>query len=139
MDPPPGKPAAHKIYPYLLRGLAIEGVNQVWCSDVTYIPMAKGFLYLVVIMDWVSRAVLTFDSRVAAQNSRRPGLPDRANRDAGGTRGRPASRAAACDGQPAPRRSRNLAARCATVRTSTSIGSTLIFVSATCTTPSTIA
>jgi transposase InsO family protein len=48
----------HKIYPYLLGGISIERVNQVWCSDVTYIPMAKGFLYLVVIMDWVSRAVL---------------------------------------------------------------------------------
>src|SRR4051795_5647430 len=47
--PNTSKPAAaHKIYPYLLRGLAIERVNQVWCSDVTYIPMAKGFLYLVV-------------------------------------------------------------------------------------------
>ena len=52
--------AAHKVYPYLLGGLAIERVNQVWCSDVTYIPMAKGFLYLVVIMDWVSRAVLAW-------------------------------------------------------------------------------
>jgi putative transposase len=53
------KPApAHKIYPYLLGGISIERVNQVWCADVTYIPMAKGFLYLVVIMDWVSRAVL---------------------------------------------------------------------------------
>jgi putative transposase len=40
--------AAHKIYPYLLGGLTIERVNQVWCSDVTYIPMAKGFVYLVV-------------------------------------------------------------------------------------------
>jgi len=50
--------AEHKIYPYLLGGIAIERVNQVWCSDVTYIPMAKGFLYLVVVMDWVSRAVL---------------------------------------------------------------------------------
>jgi putative transposase len=50
----------HKIYPYLLGGLSIERVNQVWCSDVTYIPMAKGFLYLVVIMDWVSRAVLAW-------------------------------------------------------------------------------
>src|SRR5438477_2693726 len=58
--PKTSKPAAaHKIYPYLLRGLAIERVNQVWCSDVTYIPMAKGF-YLVVIMDWVSRAVLAW-------------------------------------------------------------------------------
>src|SRR6516162_9157630 len=52
--------AAHKIYPYLLRGLTIERVNQVWCADVTYIPMAKGFVYLVVIMDWVSRAVLAW-------------------------------------------------------------------------------
>jgi putative transposase len=52
--------AAHKIYPYLLSGITIERVNQVWCSDVTYIPMAKGFLYLVVIMDWVSRAVLAW-------------------------------------------------------------------------------
>ena len=41
---------AHKIYPYLLGGIAIERVNQVWCSDVTYIPMAKGFLNLVVII-----------------------------------------------------------------------------------------
>ncbi len=52
--------AAHKIYPYLLGGMAIERVNQVWCSDVTYIPMAKGFVYLVVVMDWVSRAVLAW-------------------------------------------------------------------------------
>jgi putative transposase len=51
---------AHQIYPYLLGGIAIERVNQVWCSDVTYIPMAKGFLYLVIIMDWVSRAVLAW-------------------------------------------------------------------------------
>src|SRR6202047_3220420 len=59
--PNTSKPAtAHKIYPYLLRGLAIERVNQVWCSDVTYIPMAKGFLYLVMIMDWFSRAVLAW-------------------------------------------------------------------------------
>ena len=50
----------HKVYPYRLGGMAIERVNQVWCSDVTYIPMAKGFLYLVVIMDWVSRAVLAW-------------------------------------------------------------------------------
>jgi putative transposase len=51
---------AHKVYPYLLGGIAIERVNQVWCSDVTYIPMAKGFLYLVVVMDWVSRTVLAW-------------------------------------------------------------------------------
>src|ERR1700737_1305648 len=51
---------APTISPYLLGGLSSERGNQVWCSDVTYIPMAKGFLYLVVIMDWVSRAVLAW-------------------------------------------------------------------------------
>jgi putative transposase len=49
----------HKIYPYLLRDLEIERPNQVWCSDITYIPMRRGFAYLVVIMDWHSRAVLS--------------------------------------------------------------------------------
>jgi len=59
--PNTSKPApAHKIYPYLLGGISIGRVNQVWCADVTYIPMARGFLYLVVIMDWVSRAVLAW-------------------------------------------------------------------------------
>jgi putative transposase len=59
--PNTSKPApAHKIHPYLLGGISIERVNQVWCADVTYIPMARGFLYLVVIMDWVSRAVLAW-------------------------------------------------------------------------------
>ena len=50
----------HKIYPYLLRGLAIDRPNQVWCADITYIPLAKGFLYLVAIMDWWSRKVLAW-------------------------------------------------------------------------------
>src|SRR5689334_6778443 len=59
--PNTSKPAPeNRVYPYLLGGLAIERVNQVWCADITYIPMAKGFLYLVVIMDWVSRAVLAW-------------------------------------------------------------------------------
>jgi putative transposase len=48
----------HKVYPYLLRHLTIERPNQVWCADVTYIPMRRGFLYLVAIMDWMSRKVL---------------------------------------------------------------------------------
>ena len=48
----------HKVYPYLLRGLEINRVNQVWATDITYIPMARGFLYLVAIMDWHSRYVL---------------------------------------------------------------------------------
>jgi putative transposase len=50
----------HEIFPYLLRGLAIERPNQVWCADITYIPIGRGFLYLVVIMDWASRAVLAW-------------------------------------------------------------------------------
>ena len=43
---------AHKVYPYLLRGLVIDRPNQVWATDVTYVPMARGFVYLVVVMDW---------------------------------------------------------------------------------------
>jgi putative transposase len=50
----------HRTYPYLLRGLVIERVNQVWAADITYIPMACGFLYLVAVMDWVSRYVLAW-------------------------------------------------------------------------------
>ena len=50
----------HKVYPYLLRHLAITAVNQVWCTDITYIPMRQGFLYLVAIMDWHSRKVLSW-------------------------------------------------------------------------------
>src|SRR5688572_1748229 len=47
----------HKLYPYLLRDLVIDRPNQVWATDITYIPMSRGFLYLVAIMDWHSRAV----------------------------------------------------------------------------------
>jgi putative transposase len=50
----------HKIYPYLLNGLSIHDINQVWSSDITYIPMKSGFLYLVAIMDWYSRYVLSW-------------------------------------------------------------------------------
>jgi putative transposase len=50
----------HKVYPYLLRGLDITEANSVWCSDITYIPMARGFCYLVAVMDWASRKVLSF-------------------------------------------------------------------------------
>ncbi len=50
----------HKIYPYLLRGIAIDRPNKVWCTDITYIPMRRGFLYLVAIMDWHSRRVLSW-------------------------------------------------------------------------------
>ena len=50
----------HKIYPYLLNGLSINNINQVWSSDITYIPMKSGFLYLVAIIDWYSRFVLSW-------------------------------------------------------------------------------
>jgi putative transposase len=61
--PRPGTSKAapgHKIYPYLLRGVSITEPNHVWASDITYIPMAQGFLYLVAIIDWASRAVLAW-------------------------------------------------------------------------------
>ena len=58
--PNTSKPApGHKIYPYLLRGLKIEKPNQVWAMDITYIPMARGFVYLAAIVDWASRRVLS--------------------------------------------------------------------------------
>lgn len=50
----------HKVYPYLLRNLNINRPNQVWATDITYIPMAKGFIYLTVIMDWYSRKILSY-------------------------------------------------------------------------------
>jgi putative transposase len=50
----------HTIYPYLLRGLTIAESNHVWCADITYIPMARGFCYLVAVMDWASRRVLSW-------------------------------------------------------------------------------
>jgi len=55
-DPHP----AHRIYPYLLKGMAIERPNQVWCADITYIPVQRGFLYLVAVMDWATRHVLSW-------------------------------------------------------------------------------
>ena len=54
--PEPG----NKIYPYLLRGLAVEWPNQVWAMDITYIPMARGFVYLAAVVDWFSRRVLSW-------------------------------------------------------------------------------
>ena len=55
-QPAPG----HQIYPYLLRNLTIDHANQVWCADITYIPMPTGFMYLVAVMDWFSRFVLSW-------------------------------------------------------------------------------
>jgi putative transposase len=59
--PSTSKPAPeHAVYPYLLRNLTIARVNQVWAADITYIPLARGFLYLVAIIDWYSRRVLSW-------------------------------------------------------------------------------
>lgn len=51
---------AHRKYPYLLRGLAVERADQVWCADITFVPLRRGFAYLVAIMDWHTRAVLSW-------------------------------------------------------------------------------
>ena len=59
--PNTSKPAdGHKIYPYLLRGLGVKRSNQVWAMDITYIPMARGFVYLAAVVDWFSRRVLAW-------------------------------------------------------------------------------
>jgi putative transposase len=63
--PEPG----HKIYPYLLRGLEIARPNQVWAMDITYVPMAKGFVYLAVVLDWFSRRVLSWRVSITMEAS----------------------------------------------------------------------
>lgn len=83
----------HKIYPYLLKELTINRPNQVWCSDITYIPIKRGFLYLVAIMDWYSRKILswrisnTLDTEFCVQALKeaigRYGIPDIFNTDQG--------------------------------------------------------
>ena len=87
---PPGP--GNKIYPYLLTSMAITRPNQIWCADITYIPMAHGFMYLVVIMDWYSRYVLawrlsnTLDADFcveALKDALRKGKPDIFNTDQG--------------------------------------------------------
>lgn len=59
MTSAPGE--GHRIFPYLLKGLEISGPDQVWCMDITYVPLAYGFLYLVAVMDWWSRYVLAWE------------------------------------------------------------------------------
>jgi putative transposase len=75
----------HRIYPYLLRELTIDRANQVWCTDITYIPMRRGFLYLVAVMDWYTRKVLSW--RVS--NTMDVGFCIEALEDALGRYGRP--------------------------------------------------
>jgi putative transposase len=87
----PGK--GHKIYPYLLRGLTIDRPDQVWATDITYVPMAKGFIYLVAILDWHSRRVLSwrisntldtgFCIEALEEALQRHGAPDIFNTDQG--------------------------------------------------------
>ena len=57
---PARRVAGHKVYPYLLTGVSVERANQVWATDICYLPMAKGFMYLVAVMDWLSRRVLSW-------------------------------------------------------------------------------
>jgi putative transposase len=83
----------HRVYPYLLRDLVIDRPNQVWCADLTYIPMRRGFLYLVAIMDWATRKVLAwrvsntmeveFCIEALEEALRRFGRPDIFNTDQG--------------------------------------------------------
>ena len=82
----------HRLYPYLLRGITVERVNQVWSTDITYIRMAHGFLYLVAVMDWFSRFVLSWSLSLtleedfcveALQRALRRGQPDFFNSDQG--------------------------------------------------------
>jgi putative transposase len=83
----------HKVYPYRLRGLSIERPNQVWCADITYIRLAKGFVYLTAVMDWYSRYVLAWEVSVTMESSfcvsalesalRRHGGPEIFNTDQG--------------------------------------------------------
>jgi putative transposase len=60
---------SHKIFPYLLRGLEITRPNQVWAMDITYIPMAKGFVYLTVVLDWFSRRVLAWRMSITMESA----------------------------------------------------------------------
>jgi putative transposase len=92
--PNTSRPApAHKVYPYLLRGLQIERADQVWCADITYIRLAHGFVYLTAVMDWYSRSVLAWEVSVTVEEEfcvsalesalRRHGRPQIFNTDQG--------------------------------------------------------
>jgi len=92
--PSTSKPSTeHKIYPYLLGGLDINRSNQIWCADITYIRMAGGFVYLVAVMDWYSRKVLSWEVSITMDDDfcvsaleraiRRFGTPEIFNTDQG--------------------------------------------------------
>jgi len=59
----------HKVYSYLLRDLLIDRPNQVWCSDITYVPIRGGFVYLTAVMDWYSRYVLSWEVSITMDDS----------------------------------------------------------------------
>lgn len=63
------KHPGHTVYPYLLRGLKIERANQVWATDITYIPMAHGWVYLCAVVDWASRRVLSHRISISMDTS----------------------------------------------------------------------
>jgi putative transposase len=94
------KHPAHAVYPYLLRGLDIDRANQVWATDITYVPMARGFVYLCAVLDWASRRVLAhcisitmevdFCVEALEETIRKYGAPDIMNTDQGA---QPSSRA----------------------------------------------
>ena len=68
--PNTSKPAlGHKIYPYLLKGLAVIRPNQAWAIDITYIPMARGFVYLCAVIDWFSRRVLSWKLSITLETA----------------------------------------------------------------------
>lgn len=82
----------HKKYPYLLTGMKIDRPNQVWCTDITYIPMKKGFMYLTAVMDWYSRYILSWEISnsadsdfciVCLKRALRKGKPEIFNSDQG--------------------------------------------------------
>lgn len=84
---------AHKVYPYLLRGIEVTRANQCWAADITYLPMARGFCYLVAVMDWASRKVLawrlsntldaSFCTEAIEEAIRKYGIPEIFNTDQG--------------------------------------------------------
>lgn len=89
---PKGSGQAHKVYPYLLRGVQLTRPNQVWGADITYLPMPQGFMYLVAILDWFSRYVLAWQLSntlagqfclVALAQALAQGQPDIFNTDQG--------------------------------------------------------
>ena len=85
----------HRVWPYLLRGLAIERPNHVWCADITYIPVNRGFLYLVAVTDWASRYVLAWWlSNTLDCQRRRKNVPARRRKNV------PRASAAACPRSP---------------------------------------